>query len=137
MREEDRAWGIDFDRQGDERRQHSSDSQPHKGAEDIDDPLDEKPAVIEGAGFIRKHGKASEGFCRLVGDDIIKIIDVDMNGDAHTFKADDKLFNLLPGIVGKMDEDLVDDPGFQLLIEICAAGGYRHAPDFASASAVS
>ena len=132
LREEDRARGVDFDGQGDEGRQHGGDSQACKGAQDIDDPLDKEPAVIEGAGLIGKHREAREGLGRLVGDDVVEVIDVYMDGDAHALEADNQLLDLVPGVIGQMDEDLVDDPGFQLIIEVGAAGGDGHASDLSA-----
>ena len=41
-----------------------------------------------------------------------------MDCDAHAFKLSDQFFNLIPGIIRKMKEDLIYDLNLQLLIEI-------------------
>ena len=122
LREKYRPFGIQLDGEGDKGRQHGGDGQAHEGTGDVHHPLDEKPAVVEGAGFVGEHRKAREGFRRLVGDDIVEIIDVYMDGDALAFEFDDELFDLASRIIRKMDEDLVDDLDLQLLVEVVASG---------------
>lgn len=127
LREKDRSRRIYLDCQSNKGSENGSDGQPHDCPDNVDDTFDEQAAVVKGAGFIGQDGEAGEGLRRLVGDDVVKIVDIYMDGDSHAFKTDNQLFNLVLGIVGKVDEDLVDNLRLQLVVEICVSGYDRDA----------
>lgn len=57
-----------------------------------------------------------------MSDNMIKIINVDVYGDPHTFKPDNKLLNIALGGIRKMNKDFIYDLCLELFIEIVSAG---------------
>lgn len=84
LREESRSRRFDADGRGHEDEGNSREEQPHKGAADIHDPLEEKLHHAGGLDAGRDHGPVAHPLDLFVGICLQGLLQAEMNHYAHT-----------------------------------------------------